>query len=167
MDYYSVVKNNVICSNMGGPRECHSEWSKSDRRNIAWQPLYVESKERNDTKWTCTTEIDTQTSRTKLTVAGGEERGKGRWGVWYEHVHRALFKLGDQQGPTAPLRELCSVPAWVGGEFDGEGIRVYVWLSPFAVHLVQHCLLIGYTPIKIKSLKGEKKRWLKNWKHSR
>ena len=88
----------------------------------------------------------------------GEERGKDRWGVWYEHVRRALFKLGDQQGPTAQLRELCSVPAWMGGEFDGEGIRVYVWLSPFAVHLVQHCLLIGYTPIKIKSLKGEKKR---------
>ena len=31
-------------------------------------------------------------------------------------------------------------------------IRVYVWLSPFAVHLKlsQHCLLIGYTPIQNK-----------------
>ena len=40
------------------------------------------------------------------------------------------------------------VVAWVGGEFGGEWIHVYVWLSPFAFHLKpsQHCLLIGYTP---------------------
>ena len=31
--------------------------------------------------------------------------------------------------------------AWVGGEFGGERIHVYVWLSPSAVHLKlsQHC----------------------------
>ena len=31
--WHSHVKewNNVICSNMNGPRECHTEWSKSDR----------------------------------------------------------------------------------------------------------------------------------------
>ena len=31
-------------------------------------------------------------------------------------------------------------------------IHVYVWLSPFALHLKlsQHCLLIGYTPIQNK-----------------
>ena len=27
------------------------------------------------------------------------------------------------------------VEAWVGGEFGGEGVRVYVWLGLFAVHL--------------------------------
>lgn len=33
------------------------------------------------------------------------------------------------------------VVAWVGGEVGGERIRVYVWLSPLAVHLKlsQHC----------------------------
>jgi len=33
--------------------------------------------------------------------------------------------------------ELCSmlVAAWMGGEFGGEWIHVYVCLSPFAVHL--------------------------------
>ena len=25
-------KNNAICSNMDGSRNCHSEWSKSDRK---------------------------------------------------------------------------------------------------------------------------------------
>ena len=31
--------------------------------------------------------------------------------------------------------------AGMGGEFGGEGIRVYVWLSPFTAHLKpsQHC----------------------------
>ena len=27
------------------------------------------------------------------------------------------------------------VAAWMGAEFGGEWIHVYVWLSPFAVHL--------------------------------
>ena len=36
--------------------------------------------------------------------------------------------------------------AWMGGEFGGEWIHVYVWLNPFTVHLKlsQTCLLIGY-----------------------
>ena len=35
----------------------------------------------------------------------------------------------------------CYVAAWMGGEFGGEWIHVYVWLSPFAMHLKlsQHC----------------------------
>ena len=35
----------------------------------------------------------------------------------------------------------CYVVAWMGGEFGGEWIHEYVWLSPFAVYLklLQHC----------------------------
>ena len=35
----------------------------------------------------------------------------------------------------------CYVAAWMGGEFGGEWVLVYVWLSPFTVHLKlpQHC----------------------------
>ena len=35
----------------------------------------------------------------------------------------------------------CYVAAWMGGDFGGEWIHVYVWLSPFTVHLKlsQHC----------------------------
>ena len=35
----------------------------------------------------------------------------------------------------------CYMAAWMGGEFGGEWIHVYVWLSPFPVHLQlsQHC----------------------------
>ena len=44
----------------------------------------------------------------------------------------------------------CYVAAWMGGEFGGEWIHVYVWLSPLAVHLkLTRCLLTGCTPIKV------------------
>ena len=34
----------------------------------------------------------------------------------------------------------CYMAAWIGGEFGGEWIYVYVWLSPFAVYLKSsHC----------------------------
>ena len=48
----------------------------------------------------------------------------------------------------------CYVAVWIGGEFGGEWIHVYVWLSPFAIYLKpsQHCLLIVYTSIQNKML---------------
>ena len=35
----------------------------------------------------------------------------------------------------------CYVAAWMGGDFGGEWIHTYAWLSPFAVHLKlsQYC----------------------------
>ena len=35
----------------------------------------------------------------------------------------------------------CYVAAWMGGEFEGEQIHVYVLMSSFAIHikLAQHC----------------------------
>ena len=34
----------------------------------------------------------------------------------------------------------CHVLAWMGGESGGEWIHVYLWLSPFTVHLkLSHC----------------------------
>ena len=40
----------------------------------------------------------------------------------------------------------------MGGELGGEWIHVYVWLSPFVVHLKSiTTLLIVYTPIQHKN----------------
>ena len=40
MEYYSAIKkeqNNAICSNMDGPRDCHTECSRSDtERQISY-----------------------------------------------------------------------------------------------------------------------------------
>ena len=43
MEYYSAIKkrNNVICSNVDGPREYHTKWSKSHReRQISYDITY-------------------------------------------------------------------------------------------------------------------------------
>ena len=39
------------------------------------------------------------------------------------------------------IKTSCHVVTWMAGGFGGEGIHVYVWLSPFAVllKLSQHC----------------------------
>ena len=49
----------------------------------------------------------------------------------------------------------CYLAVWMGGEFAGEWMHVYVWLSPFAVHLKlpQRCSLISYAPIQNKKCK--------------
>ena len=35
-------RNNAICSNMDGPRDCHTDWSKSDtERQISYDTVYM------------------------------------------------------------------------------------------------------------------------------
>ena len=45
-----------------------------------------------------------------------------------------LFYMENQQGPAAPLRELCSMShsSLDGRGVWGEGIHVNIWLRPFA-----------------------------------
>ena len=43
MDYYSLMKrmNYALSSNIDGPRDCHTKWSKSDReRQILYGIIY-------------------------------------------------------------------------------------------------------------------------------
>ena len=50
--------------------------------------------------------------------------------------------MDDHQGTFVQHVELSvNMPAWMGEGLGGEWIHVYVWLSPFAVHikLTQHC----------------------------
>ena len=68
--------------------------------------------------------------------------------------------MDNQQGPPVRHMELCSGlrGSWMGGEFGGARIHVYVWLRPLAVHLklAQHCLLSAIPQYKIKSFKKKK-----------
>ena len=43
----------------------------------------------------------------------------GKKGVWEGHVHTAIFKKDNQQGPTVQHRELCSM---LRGSLDGRGV---------------------------------------------
>ena len=68
--------------------------------------------------------------------------------LWFGIIPQLVFVYCDldffnQQGPAVQNRELCLM---LGGSLDerrvgGEWIHVYVWLSPFAIHLKlsQHC----------------------------
>ena len=53
----------------------------------------------------------------------------------------------------------CYVAAWIGGEFGGEWLHVYVWLGPSIAHLElsPHFLLTCYTPIQNKKFKKKAK----------
>ena len=68
--------HNAICSNMDGPRDCHTEWSQR-KTKIIWYHLYVESK-RNDTNGLIyKTETDSQTLKTNLRLPKGKGEGQG------------------------------------------------------------------------------------------
>ena len=43
VEYYSAIKKNkIICSNMDGPRDYHTKWSKPDReRQISYDITYT------------------------------------------------------------------------------------------------------------------------------
>ena len=77
-------------------------------------------------------------------VATGKGEGSG---VWDGHVYTAKSKIDNQQDLLYSTKNSapCYVEAWMGGEFGGEQIHVYVWLSPFDIYLKpsQHCLLTG------------------------
>ena len=45
-------------------------------------------------------------------------RGRDSQELWDGHVHTAIFKMDNQQGPTVQHRELCSV---LCGSLDGRG----------------------------------------------
>ena len=73
-------------------------------------------------------------------------------GVRDGHICTVIFKTDNQQEPTYSIWNSvqCYMAPWMGGVFGGERIHVYVWLSPFAVHLkVTHWLLTGCTPIQV------------------
>ena len=83
----------------------------------------------------------------KLLVAGqggGEEGREGKVRelgvVMYTLLYLKWIINKDLLYSTGNSAQ-CSVAAWMGGELGGEWIRVYVWLSPSAVHLKlsQHC----------------------------
>ena len=64
MEYYSAIKKertNATCSNMDGPRDCHTEWSKSDReRQISYDITYIWSQKNGTKKFIYKTEVESQ-----------------------------------------------------------------------------------------------------------
>ena len=68
--------------------------------------------------------------------AGGRQEGILReFGVdMYTLPHFKWITNKDLLSSTENSAQ-CYVAAWMGWEFGGEWIRLYIWLSPSAVHL--------------------------------
>ena len=69
------------------------------------------------------------------------DRGRESQRVWDGHGHTAIFKTNKNLLYSTRNSAHCYGAAWMGGEFGGEWIRVYMWLSLLTVHqkLSQHC----------------------------
>ena len=53
--------NNAICSNMDGPRDCHAEWSKSEReKQVPYDITYMWNLKYNTNELIHETETDSQ-----------------------------------------------------------------------------------------------------------
>ena len=76
--------NTTIYSNMDGPREYHTQWSKSDwEGQISYDITYMWNLKNNTDESVYKTEIDSQTYKTHLWLPKG--KGKGRrdiLGLW-------------------------------------------------------------------------------------
>ena len=79
--YYSDIKkewNNAICSNMDGPRDYHTKWSKSDReRQISYDITYIWSLK----KWYKWTYLQNRNSLTDIENKHSYQRGNVGGGI--------------------------------------------------------------------------------------
>ena len=82
MEYYSAMKkNNAICSNVGGPRDYHTKWSKPDKDKYHMISLIYGILKNDTNELIYKTETDSQTEN-KLLVTKEERRGQDKLGVW-------------------------------------------------------------------------------------
>ena len=94
MEYYSAVEkewNHAICSNMNGPRDYHTKWSKSDReRQISYDIAYMWNL-KLWYKWTYLQKRNRVTDvENKLMVMGGCKLGDWDW-----HIHATIYKIDN------------------------------------------------------------------------
>ena len=85
VEYYSAIKkewNNAIYSNMDGPRDYHTKWSKSEReRQVSYDITYMWNLKKGY-KWTYLQNRNRPTDiENKLMVTKGERWGRDKLGV--------------------------------------------------------------------------------------
>ena len=97
---------------------------------------------------------NTWTHRMNLWWPEGKVAGeRDSLGLWGGHVHTAIFKVDDQQGPAVQHGVLCSM---LCGSLDGRGVwgrmDTYICMAEYLCRPPETftALLIGYTPIQNK-----------------
>ena len=86
-----------------------------------------------------------------MNFPGGKGGGRNSQRVWDLHVHTAIFKTDNQQGPAVQHREPCSVLRGdlYEKEIKKDRIYVYIQLTHFAVeqkqcNIVKQCQTAGH-----------------------
>ena len=89
-----------FAATMDGPRDYHTEWSKSKTNSIRYH-LYVESIKRKETsEFICGTEIDSQTLKTNLWLPKETGREEDILRVWDWHMYNVVCGMVGQWGPV-------------------------------------------------------------------
>ena len=148
-------RNNAIWSNMHGSRECHTEWSKSDREG---EILY-------DIPYMWNLKNDPNELRNSLTDR------KWTYGCWGEGIVRdfgmVMYTLLYLKRITSKdllystwSSAQCCVAAWMEEGVWGRKnmcLRMYGWV-PLLFTWNYHNIFISYTPIQNKKFKRKKNR---------
>ena len=94
-------RNWVICRDVNGPRDCHTEWIKSEREK---QISYINTYMWNLKKWYRWTGLqgrnrDTDVENKSMDTKGGKQ-GRGWWwwnelGDWDWHIYTNMYKIDN------------------------------------------------------------------------
>ena len=129
---------------MDGPESVIlSEVSQTEKENYHDIP-YRWNLKRNDTMNLLTKQKQTHRLQERAFGCWGQPQGRGILRDFGKVMYTLLYLkwLANKDLPYSTGNSAqCYVAAWMGGELRGEWIHVYVWLSPFAIHLKpsQHC----------------------------
>ena len=138
---------------MDGPRDCHTEWNKSDRGEISYDISYMWNLQRNHTnEIICKTEMDSQTLRMSLWLPGGR-MGEG---IVRESEMDKYTPLYLKESTNKDLlystgnSSQCYMAAWMGREFGGEWIHSPL-LSTWNYHSInnQLCVLSCFSHVQL------------------
>ena len=100
---HKTERNWVICWEMDGSRDCHTEWSKSEKEK---QISYINAYMWNLEKWYRWTSLqgrnrDTDIENKRMDVKQGKRRGGGgggvmNWAIGIDNVYTDVYKIDAQ-----------------------------------------------------------------------
>ena len=87
---------NAICSDMEGHRDCHTEWSKSDReRQISYDITYMWNLKKMVQVNLFTKQKLSHRYRKQTYGYQGGKGGRDNLGYWDWHIHTIIYKIDN------------------------------------------------------------------------
>ena len=95
MQYYSAIKkeqNNASCNDMDGPRNCHNEWSRSDRERQIYDIANMWNLKK-PCRWTYLQNGNWVKYRKE--IYGYQRWGRDKLGDWDWHIYTNIHKIDN------------------------------------------------------------------------